>query len=157
MHQLLEVCAKNYPDNEAVIDKNSSITYRELDELSNRLAYVLKSNGVIRGDRVGICLDPSIEEVVAIYGILKAGAAYVPMDSYTPVQRVAFMIENCGIKALVTTGQTITKFYTEEVIDKVFSYVQCVIMKVVLSKDLLRLQSRILDSMSILQLQAFLE
>jgi amino acid adenylation domain-containing protein len=129
LHQLLEISANNYPDKEAVIYKNSSITYRELDELSNRLAYVLRSNGVKRGDRVGICLDPSIEEVVAIYGILKAGAAYVPMDSYTPVQRVAFIIENCGIKALVTTGQTITKFYTEEVLDKVFSSVQCVILK----------------------------
>lgn len=78
---------------------------------------------------MGISLDPSIEEVVAIYGILKAGAAYVPIDSATPVQRVAFMIENCGIKALVTTGKVITKLYTEEVIDKVFSYVQCVILK----------------------------
>lgn len=129
LHQLLEVSAKNYPDKEAVIYKNSSITYLELDELSNQLASVLRSNGIKRGDRVGISLDPSIEEVVAIYGILKAGAAYVPIDPATPVQRVAFMIENCGIKALVTTEKVITKLSTEEVIDQVFSYVQCVILK----------------------------
>jgi amino acid adenylation domain-containing protein len=127
LHQLLEISAKHYPDQEAVIYKNSSISYRELDQVSNQLAHVLTSCGISRGDRVGICLDKSIEEVVAIYGILKAGAAYVPIDPSAPVKRVAFLIEDCQIKALVTTGQQLINLY-QNITNNVSKYLQCAIL-----------------------------
>ncbi|QLE44446.1 long-chain fatty acid--CoA ligase [Nostoc sp. C052] len=67
LHQLLETSTKRYPEQEVVIYKNNAITYRQLDILSNQLAWVLKDTGIGKGDRVGICLKKSIEEIVAIY------------------------------------------------------------------------------------------
>lgn len=121
LYQLLKSSAKRYPDKEAVICKSNAITYRQLDILSNRLAWVLRDAGIKKGDnathccrdRIGICLKKSIEEIVAIYGILKAGATYVPIEPSDPVQRIAFFIKNCGIKALVTTEKTIANLYKE--------------------------------------------
>ena len=107
LQQLLEISAKQYPDREAVIYKNSSITYRELEEVSNQLARVLSSYGISRGDRVGIYLNKLIEAVVAIFGILKAGAVYVPLDPLAPAKRIAFIIDNCQMKALVSTRKKI--------------------------------------------------
>ncbi|NET02568.1 MAG: amino acid adenylation domain-containing protein [Sphaerospermopsis sp. SIO1G1] len=128
LHQLLEISAKNYPDVEAIIFKNNSITYQELDTRSEQLANTLRENGLQKGDRVGICLEPSIEEIIAIYGILKAGMVYVPMDAYTPVSRIAFMIENCGITALITAGKILKKLYKEEFINTAINHLQIAII-----------------------------
>jgi len=127
LQQLLEISAGQYPDKEAVIYKDNAMTYRELDAVSNQLAWVLREAGIEKGDRVGICLNKSIEEIVAIYGILKAGAVYVPIDPSSPAQRIAFFIENCGIKALVTTKKIIAKLYPE-FSDKVSDSLQGVIL-----------------------------
>jgi acyl-CoA synthetase (AMP-forming)/AMP-acid ligase II len=62
---------------------------------------------VATGDRVGIYLNRSLAAVVAMFGILKAGAAYVPIDPATPVRRVVFIIADCGIKALITAQSRI--------------------------------------------------
>jgi acyl-CoA synthetase (AMP-forming)/AMP-acid ligase II len=126
LQQLLEISAGQYPDKEAVIYKNNAMTYRDLDAVSNQLAWVLREAGIEKGDRVGICLNKSIEEIVAIYGILKAGAVYVPIDPSSPVQRVAFFIEDGGIKALVTTKKIIAKLYPFS--DKVSESLQGVIL-----------------------------
>ncbi|NET59716.1 MAG: amino acid adenylation domain-containing protein [Symploca sp. SIO2E6] len=128
LHQLLETTAKSDPEKKAVVDENQSLTYRELDQSSHQLAQVLRSSGIKKSDRIGICLDRSIEVIVAIYGILKAGAVYVPIDPTAPVQRIAFFIENCGIKALVTTRQKISILY-QEAANKVSKYLQCVLLK----------------------------
>lgn len=128
LQHLLEISANNYPDKEAVIYKDNSITYQKLDTVSNQLARVLKDAGIEKGDRVGICLNKSIEAVVTIYGILKAGAAYVPIDPLAPVKRMAFIIEDCGIKALVTTRQKLTNLY-QDTANNVSKYLQCVILK----------------------------
>lgn len=111
LQQLLEISAGQYPDKEAAIYKDNAMTYRELDAVSNQLAWVLREAGIEKGDRVGICLNKSIEEIVAIYGILKAGAVCVPIDPSSPAQRIAFFIKNCGIKGLVTTKKIIAKLY----------------------------------------------
>lgn len=68
VHQLLENSAQQYPDKEAVVYKDNSVTYRELDAVSNQLAWTLRNNGIEKGDRVGICLNKSIEENVAKTG-----------------------------------------------------------------------------------------
>ena len=105
LHQLLIDSAAQRPDQEAVVFENRCITYRELDALSNRLAHALRSGGVTPGDRVGIYLNKCIESVVAIAGIHKAGAAYVPLDPGAPVRRIAFIVGNCAMKALISSGQ----------------------------------------------------
>jgi len=127
LQQLLENSAKQYPDKEAVIYKDSAITYRELDIASNQLGWALKNAGIEKGDRVGICLNKSIQEIVAIYGILKAGAVYVPIDPASPIQRIAYFIENCQSKALVTTKKIAAKLH-QELSEHGATSLQCIIL-----------------------------
>ena len=127
LQQLLENSAKQYPDREAVVYKDSVITYQELDIAANKLGWALRNAGIEKGDRVGICLNKSIEEIVAIYGILKAGAVYVPIDPASPTQRIAYFIENCKSKALVTTKKIAAKLY-QEFLEQVTTSLQCVIL-----------------------------
>jgi amino acid adenylation domain-containing protein len=103
LHQLLTRSAGRHPDREAVTFKNKGLTYRQLDDLSTRVARALARHGVGKGDRVGIYLNKSVEAVAAVYGALKAGAAYVPLDPSAPVKRVAFIVGNCAMKALITS------------------------------------------------------
>lgn len=127
LQQLLENSAKQYPGKEAVVYKNTAITYQELDIASNQLAWTLRNAGIEKGDRVGICLKRSSEEIVALYGTLKAGAVYVPIDPSSPTQRITFFIEDCGIKALVTTKKIVVKLH-QEFLDRVAASIQCVIV-----------------------------
>lgn len=92
-----------YPDNEAFKCDNISLSYKELDIKTNQLAKYLIDSGIKKGDRVGIYLNRCIETAIAIYGILKAGAAYVPLDFTAPHSRTRFFIDNCGIEFLVTS------------------------------------------------------
>jgi amino acid adenylation domain-containing protein len=128
IQQILEISANNYPDKEAVIYKNKSITYQELDQLSNQFARFLNNAGIGKGDRVGICLNKSIEAVATIYGILKAGATYVPIDPLAPIKRLRFLIADCELKALVTTQTKLTSLY-QDAIDNFSQYLQCVILE----------------------------
>ena len=102
VHQLVEESARRHPDDLAVVDRDRRLTYRELDEQSNRLAHLLSARGVIKGDRVGLFLVKSLESVIGVYGIMKAGAAYVPLDPDAPVNRLAYIIRDCGITCLLT-------------------------------------------------------
>lgn len=102
---LLFHAASQSPDRTAVVSGSESLTYRDLDRSSDRLAAVLASAGVSRGDRVGILVGKSLGAIVAIYGIMKAGAVYVPIDSGVPAGRAAYIIENCGIRCLLTSGR----------------------------------------------------
>ena len=100
-HLLIESAAR-YPDRTAVVDRAESMTYRELDESSGRLADELAARGAGPGSRVGLYLDKSLYAIVAVWGVLRAGAAYVPLDVASPVKRVARIVDNgdlCGILA----------------------------------------------------------
>ncbi len=103
LQQLLSETASRFPERPAVWAHNGTLTYRELDERSNQLAHWLLARGVKKGDRVGIYFSKSIESVVSMFGVLKAGAAYVPLDPHAPVRRVEYIIGNCGIRTLITT------------------------------------------------------
>jgi len=81
---------------------NETLSYAGLAAKANRLAHVLVDHGVKRGDRVGIYLHKCMASAIALYGIMKAGAAYVPLDPSAPHARTAFAIKDCGIKHLVT-------------------------------------------------------
>ncbi len=102
LHQAIENGAERHPDHEAVRFSGQSLSYRELLDRVNSLACVLIEQGVTRGDRVGIYLNKSLESIVAVYGIMKAGAAYVPLDPFAPVPRLSFVVRDCGIRHLVT-------------------------------------------------------
>src|SRR5688572_4387120 len=102
IHQLLDRSAQNHPQHIAVEeDEGGAITYENLDALSNDLRDRLHHLGVRPGDRVGIYLRKSIDAVAAIFGVLKAGAAYVPVDPGAPAARNAYILKDCSVKAVV--------------------------------------------------------
>jgi amino acid adenylation domain-containing protein len=103
LHQLLTESAARCPDAEAVRLLNEAITYRELEIRSNQLAHALIKNGVARGDRIGIYLQKSPAAIVSIFGILKTGACYVPVDANAPGPRLLEIARQCEFRALITS------------------------------------------------------
>lgn len=101
IHGFVQQAAQT-PNNIAIKCGEHSVTYTELDQQSNRLANWLISQGVESGDRVAICLDRNSSLVLAIYGCLKAGAIYVPMDSNYPEERLAYIVEDSEASILIT-------------------------------------------------------
>ncbi|WP_114789083.1 amino acid adenylation domain-containing protein [Niabella yanshanensis] len=91
------------PANIAVVSGNKTVTYQELDERSNRLAHYLISRGAKKEDLVGLCIERHIDMIVAIIGIIKCGAAYVPIAPDYPRDRIAYILKDCGAKILVST------------------------------------------------------
>ncbi len=89
----------------AAVDHQRSLTYAELEIESNRLSHALSESGVRRGDRVGLLLDKSVDAVVGVYGIMKAGAAYVPLDPNAPSSRTVTIGMDCDINVLVTSPE----------------------------------------------------
>lgn len=109
LHHLVTDAAKKTPDHDAVRWQGRSLTYRELEAASNGVARALIDGGIDRGDRVALYLPKSLEAVVCVYGILKAGAAYVPIDPSAPVLRAGGIAVDCAAGAVVTTpGRTRT-------------------------------------------------
>ncbi len=106
IHQLVEAQAELRPDAPAVVDGERTASYGELEAASNRLARALLELGLTAGARVALYLEKSLESVIAIYAILKAGAAYVPLDPLAPPSRLAYIAANAGARVLVTgTGK----------------------------------------------------
>ena len=103
LFEYLEHSAATNPAQIAVIEPDQgSMSYGELNALSDQLRDRLYQLGVRRGDRVGIYLHKSIDSLAAIFGILKTGAAYVPVDPGAPVSRNAYIFTDCQVKALIT-------------------------------------------------------
>ncbi len=98
---LFERCAARHPDDPALVLRGQTLSYRELDARANRLARKLIELGVGRESRVGLCAERSFEMIVALLAIVKAGAAYVPLDPAYPAERLAFMLEDAGIAVLL--------------------------------------------------------
>src|SRR5581483_7512859 len=95
-------CVERAPDTIAVVFKGHHLTYQQLNFLANSLAHYLQTLGVEPEVRVGICLERSLEMIVGILGILKAGGVYVPIDTAYPRDRQAFMIKDSQISVLLT-------------------------------------------------------
>ncbi len=85
--------------------RGQSITYRELEERSNQLAFLLREKGIGKGDRVGLFFPKSVESIISMLGVLKAGGVYVPLDPQAPADRVGYIIGNCGIRVLITNRE----------------------------------------------------
>ncbi len=100
--RLVEVQVQRTPDRVALDFEGQQLTYGELDVRANQLAHALVSRGAGPGVLVGVCMDRSIEMVVAILAILKAGAAYVPLDPTYPSDRLGFMLNDSGARVLLT-------------------------------------------------------
>lgn len=111
-HLLVESALKQ-PMNLAVLFKDRAMTYSELDANSNRLARLLARNGVKPKDRVGLLLGKSMESIVCLFGVLKAGAMYVPIDPAAPVARMRHIMRNCGIRFLIASDKGAGKYFEE--------------------------------------------
>jgi amino acid adenylation domain-containing protein len=102
IHQLFEAQVEKTPDATAVIYEDKQFTYRELNSRSNQLAHYLQELGVDSEVLVGICMERSVEMIVGLLGILKAGGVYVPLDPSYPQERLGFMIEDAQVSVLLT-------------------------------------------------------
>ncbi|HZR43847.1 MAG TPA: amino acid adenylation domain-containing protein, partial [Ktedonobacteraceae bacterium] len=102
LHQLIEQQVERTPDEPAVIFEGQRRTYRELNREANQLAHLLQAAGIGPEVMVGVCMERSVEMVVALLAILKAGGAYVPMDPSYPQERLAYMIEDAQVPVLLT-------------------------------------------------------
>ena len=108
-HQLFESQVKRTPDNIAVVFKNKQLTYRELNQRANQLAYYLRKLDVGPETIVGICVERSLNMLVGVLGILKAGGAYLPLDPTYPTERLAFMLSDSQVPVLLTTQALVEK------------------------------------------------
>jgi amino acid adenylation domain-containing protein len=102
LHALFEAQVERTPDATAVVCEEERLSYRELNARANQLAHHLRKLGVGAEVLVGICMERSVEMMVALLGILKAGGAYVPLDPAYPEERLAFMIKDSGLQVLIT-------------------------------------------------------
>jgi D-alanine--poly(phosphoribitol) ligase subunit 1 len=107
VHRVVERNARVHPGRLAVTCGPDSLTYRELDARADRLAGYLRRLGVRRGDLVGVCLDRSLGLMIGILGVLKAGAAYVPLDPAYPPERLRLMASQlAGMQVVLAAGAT---------------------------------------------------
>jgi amino acid adenylation domain-containing protein len=105
VHEAFEEQAARTPDKTAIIDQKSQLNYFDLNQLANRLARHLVKMGVRPDALVGISMNRSVEMVIGLLGILKTGAAYVPLDPAYPEQRLDFLIEDSQVDVVVTTAE----------------------------------------------------
>jgi len=102
LNQLLRRSVASSPHSVAIVAANGGLTYSELDTLANKIANALSELGVRQGDRVAIWLEKSAETVAAMQAVLRLGAAYVPIDPFSPASRVATILNNCKVAAVIS-------------------------------------------------------
>ena len=106
---LFRAAAEEFPDNTAVIFKDTALTYRQVDEISERIAGYLRSQGVGRGSVVSILIPRCEYMVIASLGALKSGAAYQPLDPSYPAERLSFMMLDAACKLLIADESLLDK------------------------------------------------
>ncbi|MFO5493094.1 MAG: amino acid adenylation domain-containing protein, partial [Cuspidothrix sp.] len=102
VHQLFQAQAARTPDAVAVVCGDRTLSYTELNRQSTALAKYLRYQGVQAETLVGVCVERSLEMIVALLGIMKAGGAYVPLDPEFPQERLTYMLRDCGASFLIT-------------------------------------------------------
>jgi amino acid adenylation domain-containing protein len=118
-HQLVEERVRKTPDAIALIFNEQQLTYNELNIRSNQLAHHLQKLGIVPDRLVGICIDRSLETIVAILGILKAGGAYLPLDPSLPQERLNFMLTDAQVSVIITRSIEFDRFknFSQQIID----------------------------------------
>lgn len=99
--ELFKRSVEQWPHAQAIVFGDTVVTYAELNAYANRIAHLLLGNETIREQRIGLCLDRSHHAIAAMIGIMKAGAAFVPLDPEFPVDRLAYIVEDAGIEQII--------------------------------------------------------
>ena len=106
---LFEEQVERTPEATAVVFESSSLTYKQLNEKSNQLAWYLQRKGIVSETLVPICLERSLDMIVSILAVLKAGGAYVPIDPEYPLERINYMLNDTGASLVITGTVSINK------------------------------------------------
>jgi non-ribosomal peptide synthetase component F len=117
LQQLVTRQAERRPEQTAIVYRQESLSYGDLEETSNRLAHLLKEAGCRRGDRVGILIPKTPAAIVAILGVLKADCVYVPLDTSSPAPRLEKIIDACAPRFIIAGG-AVTSLLDELMADK---------------------------------------
>jgi amino acid adenylation domain-containing protein len=126
LHRLLEKAADAFPGGTAVVDGDREMSYGQLDATANRIARQLGDLGVRPGDRVGLYLEKSAESLACIYGVLKAGAAYVPLAPDAPAARLSRIARHAGIRVLLAGAELARQWPALAGADSLATYLVCV-------------------------------
>ena len=110
MHELFLAQMEKTPDNIAVVFDEQKLTYQELNRRANKVAHYLQSLSVGTEVLVGICVERSLDMTVGLLGILKAGAAYLPLDPTYPKERLSFMLSDSQVQVLLTQQKFVDEF-----------------------------------------------
>ncbi|MFK8059237.1 MAG: amino acid adenylation domain-containing protein [Polaribacter sp.] len=102
IHEIIIAQAEKNPNAIALVFKETSITYGDLDEKSNKIAAELLKKGVIKNDIIGLSIERSHNMIIGLLGILKAGAAYLPLDPEYPIERTSYILDNAAAKFVIT-------------------------------------------------------
>lgn len=105
VNEFLQNSASRFPDKEALICDGKRLTYTEIDRMSNQLAHALIARGIQRGDRIAIYLANSVEAVVSIFAILKAGGIFLVINRTTKFLKLSYILNNCQAKFIITDAK----------------------------------------------------
>ena len=115
IHQVITEMAKKNPNAPAVAFEKDQLTYEQLNIQANQIAQLLLENGAKKDQPIGLLADRSVEMIVGILGILKAGAAYLPLDPTYPAERINYMIEDAGVAILLSQDHLIKTIQKKEI------------------------------------------
>ncbi|MEP0859812.1 MAG: non-ribosomal peptide synthetase [Ignavibacterium sp.] len=110
VYSLFKKQVSDSPDSIAIYFNGNKITYKELAEESDKVAHLLIESGVKPGDIVGLCINRSVEMIIALLGIIKSGAAYLPLDPFFPDKRLEYMLNDSTARFLITESLLFPKF-----------------------------------------------
>ncbi|HEY6803101.1 MAG TPA: amino acid adenylation domain-containing protein, partial [Pyrinomonadaceae bacterium] len=110
VHELFEQQVERTPSSIAVSYEGEQLSYRELNERANQVAHYLRELGVGPEVVVGLCVERSVEMMVGLLGVLKAGGVYLPLEPANPIARIAYMLSDAGAKVLLTQRQLVERF-----------------------------------------------
>lgn len=113
LYELLEISATQFPNHTALVFLENKITYQQLNAAADDVQQKLTSIEIREGSRVAICCPKSIEFVSSIFGVLKSGAAYLPIDYSSPVERNKFIVENAEVAAVILTKE-LYRFFSSD-------------------------------------------
>ena len=108
IQHMLQTSAARTPDKEALVHGTERLTYAAVMEKTTGLAHGLREAGLARGDRVGIYVEASVQQVLSIFAISKASGVFVPINATLFPEQVAHVANDCGMKALITTRKKLT-------------------------------------------------